>query len=160
MLFPDSQLAYFCGLVVSSKTWIIFITRHTIAVGYYGFTLDVRVCLSVRPSVSHTSVRPFFVSMITWANIKGFLPNLVCALILWRSGLGLLMGKFRQIFTELSARDTIMAGYYSLTFLFAIVHKAVDFVTVVTFWHIDYRLKRGLLHKERMCSLRDQIRSF
>ena len=31
---------------------------------------------------------------------------LVCALILWRSGLGLLMGKFRQIFTELSARDT------------------------------------------------------
>ena len=28
------------------------------------------------------------------------------------------MGKFRQIFTELSACDTIMAGYYSLTFLF------------------------------------------
>ena len=28
------------------------------------------------------------------------------------------MGKFRQIFTELSAHDTIMAGYYSLTFLF------------------------------------------
>ena len=25
-----------------------------------------------------------------------FLPNLVCALILWRSGLGFLMGKFRQ----------------------------------------------------------------
>ena len=24
----------------------------------------------------------------------GFSPNLVCALILWRSGLGLLMGKF------------------------------------------------------------------
>ena len=28
--------------------------------------------------------------------------NLVCALVLWRSGLGLLMGKF---LTELSARD-------------------------------------------------------
>ena len=27
------------------------------------------------------------------------------------------MGKFYQIFTELSARNTIMAGYYSLTFL-------------------------------------------
>ena len=25
------------------------------------------------------------------------------------------MGKFRQCLTELSARDTIMAGYYSLT---------------------------------------------
>ena len=35
-----------------------------------------------------------------------FLPNLVCALILRRSGLGLLMGKFRQFLTELSARDT------------------------------------------------------
>ena len=34
------------------------------------------------------------------------LPNLVCALILWRSGLGLLTGKFHQIFTELSTRDT------------------------------------------------------
>ena len=38
--------------------------------------------------------------------MSGFSPNLVCALILWRSGLGLLMGKFLQILTELSARDT------------------------------------------------------
>ena len=30
----------------------------------------------------------------------------VYALILWRSGLGLLMGKLRQFLTELSARDT------------------------------------------------------
>ena len=33
-----------------------------------------------------------------------FSPNLVCALILWRSGLGLLMGKFCQFLKELSAR--------------------------------------------------------
>ena len=32
--------------------------------------------------------------------------------------LGLLMGRFRRIFVELSARDMIMVGYYSLTFLF------------------------------------------
>ena len=32
-------------------------------------------------------------------------PNVVCALILWRAGLGSLMGKFRQILTELSAQD-------------------------------------------------------
>ena len=31
--------------------------------------------------------------------------NLVCVLILWRSGLGLLMGKFCQILTVLSAGD-------------------------------------------------------
>ena len=35
-----------------------------------------------------------------------FHQTLVCAFILWISGLGLLMGKFRQILMELSARDT------------------------------------------------------
>ena len=42
--------------------------------------------------------------MITLVSVNGFFPNLVCALILWRSDLGLLMGKFRQFLTELSAR--------------------------------------------------------
>ena len=72
-----------------------------IMAGYYGFTLDVRV--SVRPLV----IRPssFRLRMITSININGFSSNLVCVLILWRSGLGLLMGKFRQFFTELPARD-------------------------------------------------------
>ena len=52
----------------------------------------------VLPSVRQTSVRPpvFRFRMITWVNINGFSPNLVCVLILWRSGLGLLMGKFSQ----------------------------------------------------------------
>ena len=83
--------------------WIppLFIPHPTIVAGYYGFTLVVRefVSLSVRLSI-------FCFRMITWVNINGFSPNLVCALILWRSGLGLLMGKFRQFLTELSARDT------------------------------------------------------
>ena len=65
--------------------------------GYCGFTLVVRE--SVHPSV-------FRFRMITRVNINGFPPNLVCALILWRSGLGLLMGKFCQFLTELSARNT------------------------------------------------------
>ena len=38
--------------------------------------------------------------------------------LLKRSELGLLMGKFRQCLTELSARDMIMAEYYSFKFLF------------------------------------------
>ena len=42
--------------------------------------------------------------MITWVNINGFSQNLVCALILWRSGLELLKGKFCQILTELSPK--------------------------------------------------------
>ena len=35
-----------------------------------------------------------------------FSPNLIRALILWRSALGLLMGKFRPFLTELSACNT------------------------------------------------------
>ena len=131
---------------------LIFISRHMIVVGYYGFTLDVRV--SVRPCVCPSVPISFLddslskhqwiftkqsmcidivkiwfwiadgqissnfdgylpqtcpylhFQMITWVNINGFSPNLVCAFILWRSGLELLIGKFHQILTELSARDT------------------------------------------------------
>ena len=38
-------------------------------------------------------------------NISGFSPNFICAFILWRSGVGLLMGRFRQFVTELSAHQ-------------------------------------------------------
>ena len=64
--------------------------------GYYGFMFVVLVssCLSV----IHPSVHIFVFWTITWVNINGFSPKLVCALILWGSGLGLLMG-------ELSAKD-------------------------------------------------------
>ena len=52
--------------------------------------------------VTHSCVR---FRMITLVNSNGFTPKLACALILWRSGLGLLMGKFRQFLSELSAHD-------------------------------------------------------
>ena len=59
--------------------------------------------MSVHPSVVHPSVGFLFpddnLSKCQWI-FK------VCALILQRSGLGLLMGKFCQILTELSTRDT------------------------------------------------------
>ena len=54
-------------------------------------------------SVCDRSVFFFHFQMITSVNISGFSPNLVCALILWRSALGLLMGKFHPFWTELSA---------------------------------------------------------
>ena len=58
---------------------------------------------------SHVNVQPLERPSVCFSftddnlNINGFSPNLVCALILWKSGLGLLMGKFRQCLTALSA---------------------------------------------------------
>ena len=37
--------------------------------------------------------------------------HLACALMLWRSGLGLFMGKIRQVLPELSARDTFILAF-------------------------------------------------
>ena len=53
---------------------------------------------------------------ITLVNINRFSLNLTSALILWRSGLGLLIGEFRQLLTELFGPDMIMAGYYCCQF--------------------------------------------
>ena len=44
-------------------------------------------------------------------HINGFSPNLVCAVILWSFGLGLLMGNFRQILLELSAQDMAIFSF-------------------------------------------------
>ena len=42
----------------------------------------------------------FHFQMMTSVNVSGFSPNLVYALILWRSGLRLLMGKFHLFLTN------------------------------------------------------------
>ena len=47
-------------------------------------------------------------------------PNKVCQLILWKSGLGLRLGKFCQVLTELSACLTIVAGCYRFVFIYSI----------------------------------------
>ena len=53
------------------------------------------------PSVCPLCLRPYFLfRKISWVNVKGFSPNLVRALILWRSRLGLLIGKFSQFLTS------------------------------------------------------------
>ena len=58
-------------------------------------------CLCIHMSICRTSVHSCFCfRTITWVNVGGFSPNLVWTLVLWRSGLGLLMGKFRQFLTE------------------------------------------------------------
>ena len=46
------------------------------------------------------SICPFIRISFPDDNFNGFSLNLVCALILWRTGLGLLMDIFRQILME------------------------------------------------------------
>ena len=67
------------------------------------------VCPSVRPSVYCTYLHPFVRFWFPHDNLSKhqwiFTKLGMCIDKLWRSGLGLLMGKFRQFLTELSARD-------------------------------------------------------
>ena len=56
----------------------------------------------VNGQISSCATDPYFYfRMITLVNINGFSPNLVCALILWRSSLGMLIGKFREFLTDI-----------------------------------------------------------
>ena len=64
--------------------------------------------------------------LITPLNVSGFSPDLVCALILWRSGLVLQMGKFFQFLTELSANHEIVVGYYCFMHLFCSEYTCVS----------------------------------
>ena len=106
----------------------IFIPHHR-TVEYYGFTLDVRV--SVCPSV-------FRFQMITWVNINGFSPNLVNALILWRSGLGLLIGKFHQFLTK------VICPLHVHTFVFPMINGvnmngfSPNLVCALILWDLDW----------------------
>ena len=89
----------------------------------------------------------------------GFLPNLAHALTLRRSGLGLLMGKFRQMLTESSARNTIMAGYYRFVFIYFEI--AVFYICYFCTYRIrpNYRTVRlgfskllGTLRCDKICT--------
>ena len=76
--------------------------------GYYGFTLDVRV--SVRPSISSTSVRPFRLSVrISFpddnlSKHQWIFSKLSMCIDIVKIWFELLMKKFHQILTELSAQ--------------------------------------------------------
>ena len=71
--------------------------------GYYMVSCWLSVCPSICLSIHHISIRLYFrFRMITWVNISRFSPNFVCALLLWISGLALVMGRFLHFLTELS----------------------------------------------------------
>ena len=85
----------------------IFIPCHTIVAGYYGFTLDVCAGPSVRFSFPDDNL-----SKRQWIFTK--LGMCIGIVEIW---FGMAYGQIASVFEELSACDTIMARYYSLTFL-------------------------------------------
>ena len=92
--------------VLSFHFLSFLIPCHTVVVGYHGYTLDT--CVSVHPSVVPISVCQYFhFRTITWANISGFSPNLVCALILWR-WFGIADGQMSSIFYRVVCRTHIL----------------------------------------------------
>ena len=91
-----------------------------IVAGYYGFILAVHVFLW----------QYFHFRMITWININGFSPNLVCALILWRSGLGLLIGEFRQFFTLSACNTSILLFPSKSEWIFTKLGMCINIVEI------------------------------
>ena len=102
------------ALFLTVLTFFYTLPHDSGGVLWYIVLCWLSVCPSIYicPSVCHTSVHPYFrFRTITLVNINRFSPNSVCALILWISGLGLLMGKFHQFLTELSACYTSVFSF-------------------------------------------------
>ena len=113
--------------------------------GYYGITLAIRVCVrpSVRPSVGRQSV--FLCPDDNMSKCQWIFTKLSVCIDIVDIWFGVIMGKFCQFLTKLSAhhmsefsfkakativclftRHTIVAGYYGITLAIRVsVHQSV-----------------------------------
>ena len=112
ILLPHQTLffAQYVLLLHSGRSPVSFYTPPHDSGGYYGFMLVVLVSLHLSVHLSYIHLY-FRFRTITWVNVNGFSPNLLCELILWRPSLGLLMGKLSKFLTELSAHDTSIFSF-------------------------------------------------
>ena len=101
-LFPDDNLSRF--------QWIFYKLVVCIDIVEIWFGIATGQISSIFDSYLPITYPYFCFQIMTWVNISGFSLNLVCTLI-WRSVLGLLMGKFHQFFTELSAHDRYIFSF-------------------------------------------------
>ena len=84
---------------------------------WFGIVNEQILSIFARVKMYLPAIRLYFhFRLITLVNINKFSPNLVCTLILWRPGLGLLMGKFCQVLTELSACHTSIFSFHDDNF--------------------------------------------
>ena len=94
------------------KVEAFFKSRLVTVAGYYGFTLDVHryygftleLCVSICPSLSIQLYFCFL--MITWVNVSGVSPNLVCALILCKICFEIANWQILSSYDKLSACHT------------------------------------------------------
>ena len=98
------------GQISSIFDWVIC-PRHVHYSKYQWIITKLGVCIDiVETCLSY--VYPYFCfRTITWVNLNRFSPNSVSALMLWRSGLWLLMGRFCQFFIKLSAGHTSIFSF-------------------------------------------------
>ena len=77
-------------------------------------------------------------------NISGFSPNLVCALILWRSGLGFPMGKFCKFLTVCQPHDS--GGLL-------LFHVFIYLVDLALLFHVELTRVQNKGHLQAKCSI-------
>ena len=116
-----------------------FLSLHTIVMGCYSFKLKSVCqffCVFTHAAIYHMAVYPYFhFQTITWVSVSGFSPNVVCVLILWWSGLRLLMGKFHQFLTDLSPRDTSLflfqaSNLHKFQWIFTKLDMCIDILEI------------------------------
>ena len=135
-----------------SKVTFFYIPPHN-SVGVLWFHIG-RPC--VCPSV-YLSV--FLFTENNLVNINGFQPNLVCSLMLWRSGLGILMGKFCQFLTViclphiciLFSQDTL----HKYQWIFIKLGMCIDIVKI---WSLVANGQILLIFERLICSSQDSGR--
>ena len=128
----------------NKKNSIYFYTQPHDSGEVLWYHIGCLVCPSICLSVCHTSVGPCFrFQTITWVNVNGFSPNSVCALILWRSGFGLLIGKFHQFLTELSSRNRSIFSIFKMITLVNVIGFSPHLVCAFILWRSTLGLLIG-----------------
>ena len=151
---------WYCRDLLRDCSWVNFVNfwhglsaSHMIMAGYYHFTfwqsylpmthLYFRFRTITCFGIANGQISSIFDSYlpktypyfsfrtITCVNFSGFSGNLIHVLILWRSGLGLLMGRFCQFVIAFSAHDVIMVGYYHSIFL--LWHNVIHWIIATSY---------------------------
>ena len=93
-----SSIHSYFGFYMISKFQCIF-TKLGMCIDIVGKWFGIANFVNIWQSYQPTSHPYFHFGMITWVNVNWFSQNFVCALMLCRSGFGLLISKFHQFLT-------------------------------------------------------------